>query len=82
MKKLRSTEVELKKGVVYIRKPVSAISATEAFVRRCSSESVFLTISQYLKENTCVGLTAYIKKRLQHSCFPASIAKFLRIAFL
>ena len=82
MKKLRSTKVELKKGVAYIRKPVSAISATEAFVRSCSSESVFLTISQYLKENPCVGLTAYIKKRLQHSCFPVSIAKFLRIAFL
>ena len=35
---------------------------------------MFLKISQYSQENNRV------KKRLQHSCFPANIAKFLRTA--
>ena len=34
--------------------------------------------------NKLAGLKAsnFIKKRLQHSCFPVSIAKFLTAAFL
>ena len=31
-------------------------------------------LKQYSQENTCVG----VKKGLQHRCFPANIAKFLR----
>ena len=56
--------------------------------RRCSVKNVFLKISQYSKKNTCVGVffnkvaglktCNFIKKRLQHSCFPVIIAKFLR----
>ena len=48
-------------------------------------KKVFLKISQYSRENTCVGVTfhtvaglqAYniIKKRLQHRCFPKSVFK-------
>ena len=38
-----------------------------------------LKISQYSQENTCVGV--FIKKRLQHRCFPVNIAKFLRTPF-
>ena len=46
-------------------------------------KKVFLKILQYLEENTCVGLKAcnFIKKRLQHKCFPENIAKFLRTTF-
>ena len=38
--------------------------------------------SQYAQENACVGVSFQLKKRLQHSCFPVNIAKFLRTAFL
>ena len=46
--------------------------------RGCSKKKLFLQISQYPQENTYVGdLQAcnFIKKRLQHRCFP--VAKFL-----
>ena len=33
------------------------IRSTEAAVRRCSSKQVFLKISQYSQENTCVGIS-------------------------
>ena len=52
------------------------------------SKKAFLKISQYSQENTCAellfdkvtGLEVYnfIKERLQHRCFLANIAKFLR----
>ena len=48
--------------------------------------------SQYSQESTCIEVFSnevaslkdcnYIKKRLQHGCFPVNIAKFLRTAFL
>ena len=54
---------------------------------RCSSKYVFLKISQYSQENTCVGVSLFrhkacifIKKRLQHRCFCINFAKFLRAA--
>ena len=56
--------------------------------QRCSIKKLLIKISQYSQENTYVGFVAgliscnFIKKRLQHKCFPASIVKFLRIAFL
>ena len=34
---------------------------SEAAVRSCSSEKVFLKISQYSQENTCVGVSSLIK---------------------
>ena len=53
---------------------------------------VFLKISQYLQEDTCVGVIFLIKlqawrpcnfieKSLQHTCFPINTAKFSRTAF-
>ena len=53
-------------------------------------ENMFLKISQYSQEKTCVVVSFYkvagiqacnvIKKRLQRRCFPTTIAKFLRTA--
>ena len=54
---------------------------------RCSVEQVFLNFFQNSQENTCVGVSLvkfvknFIKKRLQHRCFPAKFAKFLRRNF-
>ena len=45
---------------------------------------VLLNFFQNSQENTCVGVSLvkfvknFIKKRLQHRCFPAKFAKFLR----
>ena len=62
--------------------------------QRCSIEQkrLFLKILQYSQENTCVGsrfnrlagfkTCNFIKKRLQHWCFPMNIAKFLRTLIL
>ena len=61
---------------------------------------MFLKISQYSQENTCIGVFLFvlessvlnrasgmkacnfIKKSLQHRCFPVSITRFLRTASL
>ena len=61
---------------------------TEAVVCKCSSKYVFLRISEISQENTCVGVFFnkaaglkafnFVKKRLQHSYFPVTSAKFLR----
>ena len=53
-----------------------------AAFRRFSSKYVFLNILQYSLENTCVGVGFFIKKRLQHRCFPVNIVKFLRTPIL
>ena len=43
---------------------------------------MFLKISQYSQESTCVGDSfSLIKKRPQHRCIPVNIAKFLRTTF-
>ena len=67
------------------------IVATEAVVRRCSVNEVFLEISQNSQENTCArvffnkvaGLTpaTLFKKTLWYRCFPVNFAKFLRTHF-
>ena len=44
---------------------------TEAAVHRCSSKKMFLSLK------AC----NFIKKRLQHRCFPVNIAKLLRTPF-
>ena len=61
---------------------------TEAAVRRCSSKKVLLKTLQYSQEATMLEapfnkvaslkICNFIKKRLQHRCFPLKIAKFLR----
>ena len=63
---------------------------TEAVVRRCSVEKVFLEIVQNLQENACarvsffnkVALATLLKKRLWYRSFPVNLAKFLRTRFL
>ena len=53
-------------------------------------KKLLFIISQYSQENSCVGgffliklqAFSFIKKRLQHSCFPVNIAKFLRTPIL
>ena len=62
-----------------------------AAVRRCSSKKVFLNISEYLQEalmleplfNEVLDLKDcnFIKKRLQHRCFPVNIEKFTKTVF-
>ena len=64
---------------------------SEAVIRRCSSKQLVLKLLLYSQENTPVleslfnkvaSLKAcnFIKKRLQHRCFPVNIARFLRTA--
>ena len=48
---------------------------SEAAIHRCSSQQVFLKISQYLQENN------FIKTRLQRRCFPVNLAKFSKTVF-
>ena len=56
---------------------------TKAAIRRCSLKQMFLKVSQYSLENTCLNLQAWnlIKKKIQSRCFPATVTKFLRTAF-
>ena len=45
---------------------------------------MFLKNSEYSQENTCVNIAKacnFIKKILQHRCFPVNIAEFLRTDF-
>ena len=44
---------------------------------RCSVKKVFLEILEMEQENTCVGAN-FIKKRLQHRCFPVKFETFFR----
>ena len=53
---------------------------SEAVVRTCSEEKVFLKISQNSQENTCARFS-FLKKRLWRRCFPVNFAKFLRRLF-
>ena len=47
-----------------------------------SVKKVFLKISGISQENTCAGVGNFIKKRLQHRCFPVKFAKFLKTPLL
>ena len=66
---------------------------SEAVYQRCSGKKGFLEIFQNSKEDTCVRVSFLIKlqalrpatllkKRLWHSCFPASFEKFLKAPFI
>ena len=56
----------------------------------CSIKKLFLKVSQYLLENTCVGVSFnkvvslqirnFFKKRFQHKVFPVDISKLFRLA--
>ena len=70
-----------------------ALEFTEVVVCRCFPKYVFLKISLYPLENTCVGVAFlkrfffgftffnFIKKKPQRRCFPLNITKCLRTAF-
>ena len=64
----------------------AAVEFTEAVICRCFSKQVFLNICNiYRKTPVLQSLfkgCIFIKKRLQDKCFPMSIAKFLKTAFL
>ena len=57
----------------------------------CSKKTLVLKMSQYSQEITCVGVSflkkfghqacSFIRKKLQHKCFPVNVAKFLRTPF-
>ena len=58
--------------------------------QRCIKK-LLLKISQYSQKNTCIGASFsielskacnFIKKRLQHECFPVNHAKYLRTRIL
>ena len=58
------------------------VEITEAVVRGCSVEKVFLETSQNLQESTCARLFFNKKrKNLWHRCFRVNFAKFLRTPF-
>ena len=67
---------------------MTTLNDTEAVIRWCSVEKVFLKISQNSQENTCTRVssrlrsTTLLKKRLWHRCFPVNFVKFLRTPFL
>ena len=51
--------------------------------RKKQPPEVFLKILQISQENTCVGVSLqacfnFIKKKLEHRCFPMNNAKFLK----
>ena len=52
------------------------IKFRKGMMNRLSVKILFLKISQYSHKNSCV------KRRLQRSCFPMNIAKFLRTPVL
>ena len=57
---------------------------SEAAARRSCSKMVFLKISQYSQENTCVGVSfnkVAGRKKLQHRCFLVNVVKFLRTPY-
>ena len=49
------------------------IRGTEAAVRRCSSKQVFLKISQYSQENTCVGVS------FEYNCRPPALQLYEKV---
>ena len=62
-------------GSVFFKKGVLKISAKFTGIHLCQK-------SLFFNEVACLHVFNFIKKILQHRCFPVNIAKFLRIAFL
>ena len=60
---------------------IALLTFLEAATRVILYKKLLLKISQYLQENTCVGVS-FIKRRLQHRYFPVNIAKCLRTPIL
>ena len=60
---------------------VSITSLSESSLREVFCKNVFSQISQNSQENTCVGVSFLLKKRLWHRYFPLNFAKFVTISF-
>ena len=81
------------KGKARLSWNTAALEFTELVLFRCFSKYMFLKISLYSLESTCVGVAFlkrcfleslffnFIKKRPRRSCFSVNTAKFLRTAF-
>ena len=57
------------------------LTSPEAATRVILYKKLLLKISQYSRENTCVGVLC-TKRRFQHRCFPVNIVKCLRTPVL
>ena len=57
------------------------LTSPEAATRVILYKKLLLKISQYSRENTCVGVLC-TKRRFQHRCFPVNIDKCLRTPVL
>ena len=79
----------VEKSVAYKKK---ACKQKQPFADVFQNSYLFLKIPHYSQEHTCIGISFLIKlqtfrpaillkKRLQHSCFPVTVAKFLRTVF-
>ena len=79
----------VEKSVAYKKK---ACKQKQPFADVFQNSYLLLKIPHYSQEHTCIGISFLIKlqafrpamllkKRLQHSCFPVTIAKCLRTAF-
>ena len=98
MKENKAMSQEISKNVNFVPKEVQRILSSHKILENYNEEEVFykkklfLKISKYSQENTCVivffnknvGLQAcnFIKKRLQHRSFHKNTATFLRTAIL
>ena len=81
------------KGKARLSWNTAALEFTELVLFRCFSKYMFLKISLYSLESTCVGVAFlkrffwshfslnFIKKRSRRRCFPVNITNFLRTAF-
>ena len=59
-------------------KTIYSIIPIHSCYQRFSIKKLFINISQYSQENTCIRVCFnFIKKSLQHRYFPVNIAKFL-----
>ena len=86
------------KNVNFVPREVQRILSSHKISRKYNEQEVFykkavIKISQYLQENTCVGVSFFnknvglqacyfIKKRLQHRCFLDNAANFFTTAIL
>ena len=72
----------------FANSPVLESLFTEVATRGVLQKKVFLKILQISQENTCVRVFLikcvknFVKKRLQHRCFPVKFAEFLRTLIL
>ena len=76
-----------KYGVIYTFDPQNTleIACYKSSRLQMFFKKVFLKMSQISQENTCAGVTfnkVIGPRAVQHSCFPANFAKYLRTSFI